>query len=82
MCMIGTEKSNKESTRINAASTIGDKIKGLKSIFSEECIKLCSYENRNNGVKGVVNNNGINYVSKLNRRHYHLQKGVFPIHEY
>ena len=54
--MIGTEETNIESIRNNAASTIGDKNKELKFIsFSEDFIKLCFSENIQMGVYGVLN---------------------------
>ena len=51
VCMVGTREYNNKSTRINAASMICDKKKGLKSFFSEDCIKLCSSENGQTDVK-------------------------------
>ena len=53
---------------------ICDKGKGLKlKSFSEECIKLCSSENRQTGVKGGVKHKRQD-VAKFNRNNYHLQK--------
>ena len=41
---------------------------------SEECMKLCSSENRHTGVKGGLNNNKRKDISKITRNHYRLQK--------
>ena len=52
-CIIGTEESNNERTKIHADSIICDKNKEFKfKCFDEECFKLFSYENRQTGVKG------------------------------
>ena len=43
-------------------------------LFSEDCFKLCSYENSQTGVKGGLNHKKIKDVSILNKRNYYLQK--------
>ena len=50
--------------------------------FAEECIKLCSSENRHTGVEGGFNHNKRQDISKIKRRHYHLQRGRCSLHEY
>ena len=66
---------------MNVDSVICDKNTELKfKSFSEECIKLCFSENGHMGVKGVLNHNKIQYISKIKRRNNHLQKK--SIHEY
>ena len=83
MSMICTEDFNNEIMRMNSASIPSDKYKKLKSIsFSEECFKLCSYENGGNVVKGVLNHKKRKYFAEYNRKHYHLQKRACSIHEY
>ena len=42
--------------------------------FSEECFKLCSYENKQTGVKGEIKQNKRQYISKLNQMQYQKQK--------
>ena len=50
--MIGTEEDNNKIMIMNVSSMICDKNKSLEfQFFSEECIKLCSSENRHIGVK-------------------------------
>ena len=41
---------------------------------AEECFKLSSYENSQNGVKVLLKLNKRQDVTKSNRRHHHLQK--------
>ena len=49
---------------MNAAWMIYDKNKWFKfKCFSEECFKLYSYENRQTGKKGGLNNKKRQYVS-------------------
>ena len=73
--MIGTEEENNEIMRMNAASMICDKIKGLKfKSVSEDFIRLCSSENRQTGVKCVVTQNKVQNSARFNRSNYHLQK--------
>ena len=81
--MIGTEESNNESMIINAGSIICDKNKQIKyNFFSEQCFKLCSYENGKTGVKCGLKTNKRQEISKLNKSNYHLQKTICSIHEY
>ena len=45
--------------------------------FSEEWFKLCSYKNRQTGVRGeFIKHNKRQYISKFNKSHYHLQKNI------
>ena len=75
MGMIVTEETKNESIRNNAASMIGEKNKELKFIsFAEIFIKLCSSENIQMSVNGVLNHNKRQHISKMTSRHYHLQK--------
>ena len=61
--------------RINAASMICVKNKELKpQEFSEDCFRLCWYENSQNCVKGALNHKRIKYVAKSNKRNYNEQK--------
>ena len=58
MCMIGTEESNNESMIINADYMICDKNQEFKfKRFSEECFKVCLFENSKTCVKGLLKHN-------------------------
>ena len=79
--MIGTEASNNERIGINASYIICDKNQEFKfKLFPKNAI--FSYENRQTGVKCGLKHNKIKVFSKLNQRHYHLQKRLCSIHEY
>ena len=60
--------------RMNSDSMTCDNNKEFKyKLFSKECFKLCSFENRQTGLKCGLNIYLIQYIAKLNKRHYRLQ---------
>ena len=60
--------------RVNTASMIYDKNKLFKlNFFSEDCIKLWSYENIHMVLVGGLNHNKRQGIFKMKRRHYYLQ---------
>ena len=75
--MIVNEEYNNKSMRTNADSMICDKNQEFKfKSFAKEYFNLCSCENRKTGVKCGLNQNKRQDITKLNKRHYHLQKYI------
>ena len=54
--------------------------KRILIFLAEECIKLCSSVNRHMGVKGGLNHNKRQDISKITISYYH--KKIFSTHEY
>ena len=75
--MLDNEESNNKSMRMNTTSIICDKNQSFifKNI-SEECFELYSFENLKTDVKGVLKYIKTQYISRLNKMHYYLQKNI------
>jgi len=70
MCMSGSMYFDNEDRRMNAHSMT----ETASQSFAEECVRLCSQSDRENGVFDSIKNEGKENKGKLTTRFYHLHK--------